>query len=101
MNVTIRADGKRAIARLSGRFDFNAHRDFREAVEAALQKKEFEEVVIDLADVDYADSSALGMLLVLREKATGVKKRLTLANPRGIVKKALEIAHFEKLFSIS
>ena len=100
MQITMKAEGKRAVVRLSGRFDFSAHREFRETIDAALQNKEFDEVVVDLAGVDYIDSSALGMLLMLREKANGAKKRLVLANPRGVVKQALDIAHFEKLFSI-
>jgi anti-anti-sigma factor len=50
--------------------------------------------------VDYIDSSALGMLLMLREKANGARKKLALASPRGVVKQALDIAHFEKLFPI-
>jgi len=101
MQITTRAEGTRAVVRLSGRFEFSAHREFRETIEAALQNKEFEEVVVDLADVSYVDSSALGMLLMLRERANAAKKKLSLANPRGIVKQALDIAHFEKLFSIA
>lgn len=100
MQITMRADGKRAVACLSGRFEFSAHREFRETIDTALQNKDVEEVVVDLANVDYVDSSALGMLLTLREKANGAKKKLALANPRGVVKQALQIAHFEKLFSI-
>jgi len=100
MQITMKADGKRAVAHLSGRFEFSARREFRDVLDTALQNKDIEEVVVDLADVDYVDSSALGMLLMLREKANSVKKRLALANPRGIVKQTLDIAHFEKFFSI-
>ena len=57
-------------------------------------------MVIDLAGVDYLDSSALGMLLMLRDRANTARKALSLANPRGMVKQALEIARFDKLFSI-
>ena len=52
-------------------------------------------------DVEYVDSSALGMLLMLRERANSAKLGLVLANPRGMVRQALDIAHFEKLFVIS
>ena len=100
MQITMRADGIKAIVRLSGRFEFSAHREFRETIDTALQNKAIEEVVIDLRDVDYVDSSALGMLLMLREKANGAKKKIALANPRGVVKQALDIAHFETIFSI-
>ena len=74
--------------------------EFREAVDTALQNKDVESVVIELGGVEYLDSSALGMLLMLRDRAIAAKKSLSLANPRGMVKQALEIARFDKLFSI-
>jgi len=58
------------------------------------------EIVIDFGEVDYLDSSALGMLLLLREKADGASKRVVLAGLQGTVKQVLEIANFGKLFSI-
>jgi anti-anti-sigma factor len=69
-------------------------------VDAVLQNKDVDSVVIDLAAVEYLDSSALGMLLMLRDRTNTAKKSLSLANPRGMVKQALEIARFDKLFSI-
>ena len=101
MQITLRAEDKRAILRLTGRFEFSMHREFREAVDTALQTKDVEAVVIDLAGVEYLDSSALGMLLMLRDRANTAKKSLSLASPRGMVKQALEIARFDKLFSIA
>jgi anti-anti-sigma factor len=100
MQITLRSEDKRAILRLTGRFEFSMHREFREAVDTALQNKDVETVVIDLAGVEYLDSSALGMLLMLRDRANTAKKSLSLASPRGMVKQALDIARFDKLFSI-
>lgn len=92
-------DGK-AVLRLAGRFDFHSHRDFRGAYELALEDRTVREIEIDFHEVDYLDSSALGMLLLLREKAEAVGKSVTLARLRGTVKQVLEIANFGKLFSI-
>jgi anti-anti-sigma factor len=97
-NVTSR-DGSTAIV-LQGRFDFNAHREFRDAVERAL-KEPAPEIKVDLASVDYLDSSALGMLLMLRDKAKGAGKSVALANARGAVKQVIEIANFGKLFLLA
>lgn len=95
----VSADG-RAVICLKGRFDFNAHREFREAVDEAMKDAALREVQVDLAAVDYLDSSALGMLLMLRDKARGADKSVTLANCRGAVKQVIEIANFSKLFQI-
>jgi anti-anti-sigma factor len=96
-NVT-NLDGKTVI-QLQGRFDFNAHREFREAVEQAV-KDAVTQIQVDLGAVDYLDSSALGMLLMLRDKAKGAGKEVSLSNARGSVKQVIEIANFGKLFSI-
>lgn len=94
----INRDGKAVIV-LEGRFDFNAHREFREAVDQAL-KEAGREVLVDLGAVDYLDSSALGMLLMLRDKAKGAAKEVALANARGSVKQVIDIANFGKLFTL-
>ena len=100
MQITLKTERNRATVRLVGRFEFSMHREFREAVDTALQYKDVDALVIDLAGVEYLDSSALGMLLMLRDRANTSKKVVSLANPRGMVKQALDIAKFDKLFSI-
>lgn len=85
---------------LSGRFDFNVHRDFRRASEEALEANGVRELVIDFSQVDYLDSSALGMLLLLREKADSQGKRVVLSGLHGMVKQVLDIANFGKLFEL-
>lgn len=101
MQTTTRTEGQRAILRLSGRFEFSAHREFRDAADHILRQEGIDEIVVDLMDLEYVDSSALGMLLMLRERALGAKLGLVLAKPRGMVRQALDIAHFEKLFTIT
>jgi|APIni6443716594_1056825.scaffolds.fasta_scaffold710882_2 anti-anti-sigma factor len=85
---------------LAGRFDFNSHRLFRQAYEEALNDPASKSIEIDLGSVDYLDSSALGMLLLVKEKATSANKSLALANCRGVVQQVLDVANFHKLFTI-
>lgn len=100
MQASISRDSGNAEVKLSGRFDFNAHREFRAAYEPIMADAEIRTVTIDMAGVEYLDSSALGMLLMLRDKAAAANKTLKLCNVRGVVKQVLEIANFGKLFSI-
>ena len=60
-----KSDGK-AQVKLVGRFDFNAHREFRAAYEPLVGDASIKAVTVDFSGVDYLDSSALGMLLMLR-----------------------------------
>ncbi len=92
--------GDRATLKLGGRFDFHSHRDFRSAYEQHLVKAGVREIIIDFGDVDYLDSSALGMLLLLREKCDAAGRSVVLSGLKGTVKQVLDIANFGKLFDI-
>lgn len=100
MQAQVQQQDDKSVIRLEGRFDFNAHRTFREAYEPALGLTGVSEFEIDFGKVDYLDSSALGMLLMLKEKAQASGKTVALVNCRGTVKQVLEIANFGKLFTM-
>lgn len=100
MLITTETSGDRAILKLEGRFDFHSHRDFRAAYEKLLETGALKELIIDFSEVDYLDSSALGMLLLLREKCDGAGKGVILTGLQGTVKQVLDIANFGKLFTI-
>lgn len=101
MQVTVSNEGGKATIKLGGRFDFNTHREFRAAYEPLIGDAAIRGVVVDFAGVDYLDSSALGMLLMLRDKMGGANKDVALTGVRGNVKQVLDIANFGKLFQIS
>lgn len=100
MQTNVSINNGDALLRLSGRFDFNSHRDFRAAYEPLIEDAAVKAVTIDLGSVDYLDSSALGMLLMVRDKAGAANKKLALSNARAGVKQVLDIANFGKLFQI-
>lgn len=100
MHIETHIVNGRAIIGLVGRFDFSANGEFRRCCDAALQTILVRELEIDLARVQYLDSSALGMLLMLRERAEVLRKRVLLSHCRGVVKQVLDIANFAKLFRI-
>lgn len=100
MQTSVSKHSDAAEVRLSGRFDFNAHREFRSAYEPVMADPDVRLISIDLAAVEYLDSSALGMLLMLRDKAGAANKSLVLTHVRGAVKQVLDIANFGKLFKI-
>ncbi len=98
MEIQSRVDDGRAVVALDGRFDFNAHYDLRKVTDALLDDATVRAITVDLARVDYMDSSALGMLLLLRERCEARGKTVALAGARGNVKLVLEVANFHTLF---
>ena len=57
--------------------------------------------MVDLKEATYLDSSALGMLLLLRDHAGGDESDIRVVNSSTDVKKILAISNFDKLFDIS
>lgn len=86
--------------RPQGRFDFNCFREFRTSYEEALAQNGVKYILVDLQQVQYIDSAALGILLLLRDKAAPLGIKVELANLQGTVKDVLEIANFHKVFTI-
>ena len=83
--------------RVAGRFDFSTHQDFVQSYKGfAKGEKAY---VVDLAGAEYMDSSAMGMLLQLREY-NRPGEMVALLNGNEAVNDVLKIANFGKLFRI-
>lgn len=87
-----------ATIRVASRLDFAARDAFRHAADAAVTSPEVRRIVVDLRGTAYVDSAALGMLLILRDKAVAVGKTVAITSVPGTVRDILRIANFEKLF---
>lgn len=81
---------------LGQRFDFSVHRDFHEACLGA--GRAARSYVIDLGEVTSMDSSALGMLLLLREHAGADRAEIRIVNVGPELRSTLRVAGFDKLF---
>lgn len=90
-------DKKILTIRIGGRFDFAVHQDFRKATD---QAEGVSTIIVDLRNTEYVDSSALGMLLVLRDKVGERQDAVQLINAKPEVNKILQIANFDKLFTV-
>lgn len=101
LNINVSAIGNTAIMYLSGHFSFGAHREFKAAYKNQLENSKIGNIVIDLSGVKYLDSSALGMLLLLRDHVQAASKSLTLSRPSQIAEQTFDIAGFHKMFTIN
>lgn len=81
------------------RFDFKSHREFKEAYESMIAAK-VNAIHISFAEASYMDSSALGMLLMLNDRAKESGISMELIHVKPPIREILEIANFQKLFTI-
>mgnify|MGYP000921847619 CR=1 FL=1 len=93
------SDGADFVISIKGRFDFSSHQAFRDAYEGAGGADVAYR--IDMSETTYLDSSALGMLLLLRDYAGGDKANVQIVNCNPDVRKILIISNFEQLFKIA
>lgn len=91
------SENNQLIINVSGRFDFSSHQQFRKAYESENAK----EYVVNLEETTYLDSSALGMLLLLRDYAVGEKASVTIINCNDDVRQIFAMSNFDQLFSIN
>jgi HptB-dependent secretion and biofilm anti anti-sigma factor len=96
INMTVSADGNRVTIAVSGKFDFQLYDDFRSSYAATAG--EGVAYTVDLAETEYLDSSALGMLLLLREHAGGEGADIEITRTSSEVRRILDVANFSKLF---
>ena len=98
MSLTVHHDSEHdcLTLQLGERFDFSVHRDFHDAcLGAEVSARSY---VIDLSEVTSMDSSALGMLLLLREHAGSERAEIRIVNAGSELRNTFKVAGFDKLF---
>jgi anti-anti-sigma factor len=91
-------DGSQLSIIIDGKFDFSLYQDFRDAY-IDFQGSDVN-VVLELSKTTYMDSSALGMILLLKEYTDKNSNKIIIKNPNKTVNKILEIAQFHRLLTI-
>ncbi len=91
-------DNDSVVIHVSGRFDYSIHSQFLSAYESFPKGEEC--FIVDLKDAEYMDSSAMGMLLQLREHSDKAAGGVTIRNSSEAIKDVLRIANFHRLFTI-
>jgi len=93
-------DGKRVVITISGRFDYKISQEFRDTYRQ-IPGQDGVEYYVNLSEASYMDSSALGMLLLLREHAKCRGGSVFIDRPSEQVNSILKVANFEQLFTIN
>jgi anti-anti-sigma factor len=99
ISTTVANDGKQITIHVSGQFNFSVYKEFREAYQRSAQPA-YTAYIIDMAGADYMDSSALGMLLLLRERAGGERSEIAITHCNPEIRKIFKISNFDRLFKI-
>ena len=97
LSAILSDDGSLLTMAIDGRFDFNIHSEFRNSYRDLPATTRFD---IDLAKATFMDSSAMGMLLLLREHVGEKTNSIRLLNCGPEVRKILSISNLDKMFVV-
>ena len=98
--INMFAAGETSTIYLRGVFNFQAFHAFKGAYMSQLRDAKINCVVVDCEHVNYIDSTALEMLIVLRERVQSAGKSLILSRPSRFVERVFKISKFYDLFVI-
>jgi anti-anti-sigma factor len=100
MDIPVQLEADKAKITLPHAFDIAAQGDFRQAYSGVLKNAAVKAIEIDFNAVGYIDSSALGSLLLLRQRAEDAVKNITFMHCQPEVMKTLTMANFHRIFDI-
>ena len=95
---TVSESSNSVTIKVLGNFDFSLHSDFRNSYR--FQQSAGTTYSVDLSEAEYMDSSALGMLMLLKEHAEATGGNVILLHPTEKIQKLLTTVKFEKIFKI-
>ncbi|UCV14531.1 STAS domain-containing protein [Quatrionicoccus australiensis] len=103
MQIDSRGVGERTpVLSLSGRLDFTRRQEFLAAVDGFFNGLSMPvEVQLDCANLTYLDSSGLGLLLVVRDRARNLGCTVALLGCNAGVREILGTVQFGRLFRVS
>lgn len=93
--VSVTRNANEVRIRIHGDFTFKIRKEFREAYYSYPANTRY---VVDMTEVSVMDSSAMGMLMTLRDHAGGDKSDVSLVNLSPRVSSLLKISGLQDMF---
>ncbi len=100
LEVTTRSDGGRTVVRLRGELDIACSEELRRNLNEA-RREHGEHLVLDLAELEFMDSGGLSVIVACYKATTAAGGSLTLAGPRPIIRRALEITGLHRRIPVT
>ena len=95
MKITQEVHDKKVTLKLEGNFTYTQRKSFQEMLKA-VSTDGIAEIMIDLSQVAFLDSAALGLLMITHRQLQAEKRTLSLAYPQPTVRQIIELANLHK-----
>jgi anti-sigma B factor antagonist len=100
MKIQLTSQGDIQVLELSGELDYHSSPELREKL-TELTVKQAPKILVNLAGVDYMDSSGIATFVEAFQKAKRYQGRLILAALTATVRGVFEIAKLDSIFEIA
>lgn len=95
MTITEEILHQTATLKLEGSFTYTQRKLFQDTLKT-LSAQHVDHIVIDLTQVPFLDSAALGLLMITHRQLVADKRKLSLAHPQATVRQIIELANLHK-----
>lgn len=88
------------IVTFCGEITLEVTTQLKNEMDVTLKQNGFNNLVVDLADISFMDSSGIGFLVALNTKILGLNKKMYLYRPSPQVRKTLSLVQLATFFQI-
>jgi len=99
MNVTLHEEGPVTVLALSGRLDLASGSALKEEIKKLFVKNRIQ-IHLNMAEVEFINSSGLGSLVSIMKETRLLKGRLTISNLASYVEEIFEITQLSHIFEV-
>ncbi|RAU20586.1 hypothetical protein CU669_17760 [Paramagnetospirillum kuznetsovii] len=99
MDYAFNSEGNGLVVLVEGRMTHADYKGFRDIL-ARINQDKPATVKFDLSKVSFVDSSALGMLLIVRDAAVEAQRQVILKGAAGQVETLIQVGKLHKYFAI-
>ncbi|WP_433830584.1 STAS domain-containing protein [Actinoplanes sp. CA-015351] len=99
MDWTIEREGDTLVLSPEGDLDVANAAVLRQVFQQVLDRRDCSQLIVDMSQVTFLDSSALGVLVAARRAATAQNVTLLLRDPGPMVRMVLEVTNLQHLFA--
>ncbi len=92
-------DGRPGV-KITGEVDVATAAPFREALEEVISGGD-EKVYLDLSDMDYIDSTGIGILIDIKKNVMKPDQQFVLINPKRSIRKLFQLTGVDQIFPIA
>ena len=97
MSVKICSSGERLTVYLSGEIDHHSAAEMRFFIDGELERSTPSTLIFDFSEVDFMDSSGIGLVMGRLRTLSGWGGKAVIENPKPNIAKMLKLAGLEKL----